>query len=599
MAKPPIAPPRAPSADDLLRAGLQLHQSGRAQEAASYYRRVMATDPKHPAANHLLGLVLLGSGDTAQAVNHIARAVAERPDNAQYLCNLGVALNAASRPEEAVAALERAVAINPNFAEAYSNLGMAFRELRRFDDAVEAYRRAIAIRPGEAGFHYNLANSLGSAGDIVPAERSYREALRLRPGHPAATNAFAGMLDEQGRYQEGLDLVDAALGISANDALLHLRRARLLEHMGRLGEAVAGYDRTLVLRPGFGEAHHHRANLMRHRDRDAALAAMESLFRNEGTPPDDRIFAGFGLGKALADIGEHDDSVETFLTVNRMHRERTPFVLDKAKADLAADLDREAGVAAEQDGAALGPIFIVGLPRAGKSTIEAILSRHPDVAPVRELPTLNRLYKNLSDEYPGTPLREIPRSRLAQLGHHYLAEARRIAADDAVTVDTMPSNYRLIGVIRAALPGARIVWCERRPTDHIIAILEKYLTGFGHEYANDPDELVAFHAAYRQAMEGWRTRLPGAIHFVDVAELRRDRPAQTLKLLEFCGLRWDEACLADVQSEPQFPAWEREEADANRAAHLAAWQRKRPDLFGDEAAKDGTSGLSGSRKRRS
>jgi len=584
MSKPPSAPPRAPSTDDLLRTGLQLHQSGRAEEAASHYERVLAVEPKHPAANHLLGLVFLARGDAGAAVDSITRAVAARPDDAQYLCNLGVALNAASRHEEAVTALQRAVRINPKFAEAYSNLGMAYRELRRFDEAAEAYRRAIAIRPNEAGFHYNLGNALSGIGDIVPAEESYREALRLRPGYPAAANAFAGLLDEEGRYDEGLKFVDAALGPAANDAQLHLRRARLLEHEGRLEEAVAGYDRTLTLRPGFGEAHQHRARLVRHAGRDSAIAAMEALFEDEGAPLDDRIFAGFGLGKALADIGEHGASVEAFLTANRMHRARTPFSLERAKAELVSDLDRVADVAVGNDGESSGPIFIVGLPRAGKSTIEAILSRHSGVTPARELPTMNRLYNRVTEEYPGIALREIPRSRIAQLGQDYFAEARRFAADGTITVDTMPSNYRLIGAIRAALPRARIVWCQRKPADHCVAILEKYLTGHGHEYANDPGELVAFHAAYRQIMDGWRALLPGVIHFVDVAELQQDRRSQTAKLLEFCGLRWDEGCVAEVQSEPQIPAWDRILAAANRVDHLAAWRKTRPDLFGDEGA---------------
>ena len=567
-----------------MRTGLQLHQSGRAAEAASYYQRVLAGEPKHAAANHLFGLVLLSRGDAQEAVNHIARAVAARPGDAQYLGNLGVALNAAGRHEEAVTALQRALAVNPNFAEACSNLGMAYRELRRFDEAAEAYRRAIAIRPDEAGFHYNLGNALSGAGDIVPAERSYREALRLRRGYPAAANAFAGLLDEQGRYKEGLELVDAALGPAANDALLHLRRARLLEHEGRLEAAVADYDRTLALRPGLGEAHHHRANLVRHTGRDSVIAAMEALFEDDGAPLDDRIFAGFGLGKALADIGEHEASVETYLGANRMHRTRTPFSLEKAKAELESDLDRVADVAVRDEREPTGPIFIVGLPRAGKSTIEAILSRHSGVAPVRELPTMNRLYKRLTEEYPGAALGEIPRPRVARLGQDYLSEARRFATNGTVTVDTMPSNYRLIGVIRAALPGARIVWCRRSPADHRVAVLEKYFTGHGHEYANDPDELIAFHTAYLRAMDAWRTLLPQDIHFVDVAELRQDRRLHTGKLLDFCGLRWEEACLAEVQSEPQIPAWDSARVAANRADHLAAWRLAGPDLFGDEAA---------------
>ena len=136
--------------------------------------------------------------------------------------------------------------------------------------------------------------------------------------------------------------------------------------------------------------------------------------------------------------------------------------------------------------------------------------------------------------------------------------------------------------VLAAVWAVRIVWCLRRPAEHRIAILEKFLQGAGHEYANDPAELAAFHAAYLGAVETWRERLPGEIHFLDVSQLRMDRRAQVAKLLEFCGLAWRDACLAEVETSPQMPAWDPVRLAASRAAHLAAWQKARPDLLGDE-----------------
>lgn len=580
MPKPPRSPQATPPVEELLRRGLELHQSGRGEEAAGFYERVLTREPKNAAANHLLGLVLLGRGDAEGAVAHISRAVSVRSD-AQYLGNLGAALNAAARHEEALAALQRAVSLKPEFAEAWSNLGMAYKELLKLDEAARSYRRAIEIRPNEAGFHFNLANVLASAGDIVPAEAEYREALRLRPGHAGAANALGALLGEEGRYEDGLVILATATGLAPNDAQLLLRRSRLQQQTGRLDEALKGYTRALELRPGFGEAHLHRATLRRHAAGDEAISAMRTLFADESVAAEDRIFAGFGLGKALADVADHSESVEVFLAANRLARSRAPFDLAKASAGLEADLVRAAQLSPASSDGRPGPIFVVGLPRAGKSTIESILSRHSGVAPVRELPTLGRLYKRLMTD--GGSGAADP-SRLAELGAAYLAESRRFVSEGVVTVDTMPSNYRLAGVIAAALPNARIIWCERRPQDHCIAILEKYLTGRGHEYSNDPDELVAFHAAYREAMAAWTTLLPQLIHTIDIAQLRSNPQERTAELLAFCGLDWEAACLLDAESEPQLGGWDSGKVAANRAAQVAAWQSRRPDLLGESAA---------------
>ncbi len=593
MSKPPFAPPRAPSVDDLLRAGLQLHQAGRVDEARTYYERVLQQDGRHPAANHLLGLVFLARGDASRAIDFIGRAVKARPGDAQYLGNLGVALNAASRHKEAVEALARAVSINPGFAEAYSNLGMAYRALMRLDDAVAAYSSAIELRPNEPGFHANLGNTLRDLGDVLAAEQTYRRALVLQPGHPGAAQGLGGLLDDRWAAAEGLEIVDQALAGAARHPQLHVRRGRLLQNLGRLQEAVAQYDRAIELNPNLGEPYQHRANLLL-RDGDAHdIPAMERLFADAAAPLEDRVFAGFGLGQALAWSGDHRASVEVFQSANRLHRQKIEFSLERATQELEASYDESLQPSAVSHTNTSGDtpaIFIVGLPRAGKSTVEAILARHPDTAPMGELPIFGRLFARYARKAAPDLRPEEQPELMRQLGQDYLDEARRLSGSSKTIIDTLPSNYRLIAAISNALPAARIIWCERAPTEHCIGIFEKYLVGRGHEYAFDLDELVPYHAAYRQLLKRWQARALPALRVMDVARLRQDRLAETRELLTFCGLSWNDACLADVESEPLLTDWTAETRAANRAEHLAAWCSARPDVFPIEAGKGPSGG---------
>ncbi len=567
---------------DLLERGLALHQSGRTGEAAKLYEQVLARAPEQPAANHLFGLVHLQQGRAAEAADYIARAVKAKPQDEQYLANFGVALDAAGRSGEAVDALERATTINVEFADAFSNLGMALRSLGRLEDAITAYRRAVRLRPKEAGFHFNMANTLRDAGYLFEAESSYRRAVEQRPRYAAAQNGLAAALDQQGRIAEALVVVDNALHDNPLSAELNMRRARLLYRQNRLEEAIAGYNRAVELSPGLGEAHVHRSYAVRHELRDADVEAMDSLFRSDTAPVEDRVFAGFGLGKALTDLGEHHQAITTFTRANLMHRQRHAFSLDWMVADLTADIGRfDDGSGPRSDGGfrEATPIFIVGLPRAGKTTVEAILSRHPDTAGAGELPTMGRLVRELVQQQPNAGFADIAPDRLTELGRAYMREAQSLVPSGKVLIDTMPSNYRHIGFIRLALPNARIVRCMREPADHCVAMFEKHLSARGYEYSNNMDDLQAYHAAYSSLMVDWHSRFPGDIHDIDLAVLASDRLAAIRQLLEFCRLPWSDACLADVRSEPELHDWSHDRIATNRADHLAAWRELRPQLW--------------------
>ena len=192
---------------------------------------------------------------------------------------------------------------------------------------------------------------------------------------------------------------------------------------------------------------------------------------------------------------------------------------------------------------------------------------------------MSRLVGELKEEIGSTPISEVPSDRFTELGRAYMREAQSLAAAGMRIVDTLPSNFRNIGFIRLALPNARIVRSLRPTPEHIIAIYEKYFTSAGYEWSNDLDELAAFHAAFREQMAGWHSLYPGRIYEIDLMKLRGDRKGEINRLLDFCGLGWSEACMAEARSEPQIGDWPVERVIANRVAHYQAWRAARPELW--------------------
>ena len=321
---------------------------------------------------------------------------------------------------------------------------------------------------------------------------------------------------------------------------------------------------------------------MRHDSRDAEVEALGQLFADPAVPAEDRVFAGFGLGKALTDLDDHAGAIAAYTDANAISRQMVVKSPGRAAAELARDIARFEGVSAPRPDAGFyeaTPIFVVGLPRSGKTTVETILSRHPAIEGVGEIPTLARLVGELKSEVGDTPIAEIPSDRFTQLGRAYMREAQSLAAAGMRIVDTLPSNFRNVGYIRLALPNARLIRSLRPTPEHVIAIYEKYFTSAGYEWSNDLGELSGYHAAFSEQMAGWHRLFPGRIYEIDLMNLRNDRKGEINRLLDFCGLGWSEACMGEARSEPQLGDWSMERILANRDAHYAAWRAVHPELW--------------------
>lgn len=564
--------------DDWLRQGLALHQSGKFDDAEPLYRRVLARQPSHPAANHLLGLIKLQQGQAEKAVALISRAVHLRGTDPQYHCNLGVALNASGQPERAIASFERAIELQPGYADAFSNRGMALKALGRLTEAVESYQRAVALKPAEAGYHLNLANAQVDLGDRAAAEQSYRRALALRPGYPAALSGLCLTLEYLDRAGEAVAAGEAAVAAWPREPEHHKSLGRAYRAAMRPEDAVASYRRALALDPRDAESFRLMSLILRRAASDDDMGAMEALLQEPGLPNEQQAQLHFALGKGYDDLGDYRRALDHYLRGNALQRRNTPFSIQAVEHEFAV-LERLFETSRQPlpslpHGQA-GPIFIVGLPRSGKSSLEGMLGWHARTHKGGELPLLGHQVDAVMRQYrlaePSVFLDALPPSVFATIGANYRREAEKLAGRSAVLIDTMPLNFCRVGFIRLAMPGARILHCIRDPLEHCVAMFQKYFARHGYEYASDPDELAAYYRLYRRLMAHWHRLFPDFVLDIDMAALRQQPEAQMRKVLEFCGLEWDAACLEPYEPEPQI----------GRSAPISAEQRRqRLELYG-------------------
>ncbi len=338
--------------EDLLSEALRLHEAGQVEPARHVYRRILAHDPTHADAWHLLGLACLQQGSAEEGVELINRAVALRPGRADYhlhlaegylalgrlehavgCCRLALRLEPASadaahglgraflalgRREEALAQFRQAVRLRPEFALAHNSLANTARELGDLPLAVEHFRRACALAPERGELHSNLGQFLLERGDTDEALHHCREAVRLLPAMAEAHSNLGNVLRELGRLAEAKAAYAEALRLNPNLAMVYNNMGQALQEEGALDEAVDWYQHALQLEPGCARFLTNLGDAFAEQDRsEEALVTFERALRIDPT----YYQAHNGLGALLRDLGRPEESRHHFREAIRLKPE--------------------------------------------------------------------------------------------------------------------------------------------------------------------------------------------------------------------------------------------------------------------------------------
>lgn len=541
----------------MLAEGLALHQRGRIPEAESIYHQVLTDQPEHAQANQLMGLTRLQRGDVDTAVSLLSKAVRLEPDNPQFLCDLGVAQNAAMRYEEAIRSLNRAIDLKPDYAQAHSNLGMTLKNFSRFEPAVASYGEAIRLRPNEPGFHLNLGNALSALGDLWEAEKAYRRALELRPEYPAALSGLALTLSELGRPEDAIALGLDAIKRQYKVAAYHSTLGRSYREARSPEKAVASFRTALELDPSDMEAVRYIALLEKKASFDSEMSRLVSLMDSGGLGKEQEVNLAYALGTWFDDLGEHDQAFGYYERANAISRRGDFFSMQEVRRDLDAmkRVFTPDPVWPQQRRGDDSPIFIVGLPRSGKTTLEGMLSKHPRVGSAGELKILSILVDELSRKnglsLDGGHVSNVPTRDWDALAEEYMRQAQSIVRPGKRPIDTMPPNFRLIGMIWMAMPDAKVINCVRSPVEHCSEIFKKCFGRAGNGYSTDLADCAEYYKHYQGIMEFWRQKQPGLVLDVDVAQIASAPEPGMRRVLDYCGLQFDQACTLPMASEPR------------------------------------------------
>jgi tetratricopeptide (TPR) repeat protein len=292
-----------------LRRGLELHQRGNLAEAEQVYRQILAIEPTHADALHLLGTLAQQVGRSDIAVDLIGKAIAADRRQAAFHSNLGTALQALGRLDEAAVSFRNAMALKPDLAEAHMNLGTVLEAQGKQSDAEARFRRALALKPSLAEAHVNLGNILLAQGKLEAAEASQKRALALKPDFAVASFNLANALQAQGKLDEAVAQYQRALALTPDVAEVHCNLGNALLANSDAEGAISCYERALALKPGYADAIYNLGNARQAGNKleDAVICYRRALALKPQLPE-----AHYNLGNTLHALERLDEAVLCF-----------------------------------------------------------------------------------------------------------------------------------------------------------------------------------------------------------------------------------------------------------------------------------------------
>ena len=499
------------------RLGDALTACGRGAEADSEYTRYLEQHPDRKAI--AAGAEHLRAGRRPEAIAVFEGVLRHDPDQIDAMRMLALAmLDDPSRADDIEALLRRVTELAPDYVAAWTQLGELYVKCRKWLKGAEAFRTAARLEPGKAAAWAGLGDALAQAGCPGPAAEAYQRTIEL---NPANANA-------------------------------HVSMAHVLKDLGQQAQSIAEYRAAIALRPDLGEAYWSLANLKTFRFTTAEIAGMQQQVGSNQVAPASAVHFCFALGKANEDRSDYDSAWQWYQRGNQQQRpllSHDPLVMENRHTTIIDTFTAKFIRAHEGQGyEAASPIFIVGLHRSGSTLIEQILASHSQVEGTAELPNLGQIAAAVGryrSDHVGFPqaTRDLRPKDWREYGRQYVDDTRRHRATDKPRfTDKMPENFPLLGFLHLILPNARIINARRHPLDSLLGNY-KQLYGGGMDYSYDLEDLAHYYLEYDRLVRHWEQVLPGRILTVHYEDTVLDLEGQVRRILEHCGLPFEEACL--------------------------------------------------------
>ena len=566
-------------------------------ESIPHFEKAIQLDPSLPAPYRKLAEALIGAGRAKEA-DELFKAFLDKAPGKKAVADAIMQVQEGNT-EEAIRLLRRVLKAEPDNVDAMRYLAAAYlKEKANLGDAEALLRRASQIAPTYIEVLMLLGSALMDRNKFSEAAKVFDKVILQQPKNDAAWAGLGQAFARGDRTEEAADAFAKAIELNPKIPLVQMSQGHILKTLGRQEEALDCYREAIRLRPSFGEVYWSMANLKIFNFDDDEVVEMEKQLE-EGTLGDStEAHFRFALGKAYEDKKDYDRAWQYYDTANKKQRmlvQHDPVEMEvqhKAIMDVFSKefFEGQGGHGFE----AQDTVFIVGLPRSGSTLIEQILASHSMVEGTAELPILGKIAGSIGRYRPDGVIfpeaaRDLRKQDWRAYGQQYIEMSREHRfTDRPFFTDKLPNNFSLIGFAHLVMPNAKFINARRHPIDCCLGNY-KQLWGKGQHFTYDTLELAQYYQQYHKLMQHWHDTLPGKVLDVHYEDTVTDLEGQVRRILEHCGLPFEEQCVRFHETERAIKTASSEQVRQpiykgalgrwrRYEAHLDVWKEELADI---------------------
>ena len=541
-------------------------------EATKSLKAVTRRAPTHPGAWAKLAELLRYAGKDKAADDAVAASIRHAGEASRWRpttdLRTPVQLEAAKQALQAslagksrtqrLASLRNRLAENPADAVGCHLLSNFESEDSDVFTSIALLERTVELAPTYNAARYELTTKLVELREFLRAREQTTVLLRDEPANPAYRAVHAEVLANSGDVPAAMAMMEELVRQFPRHPGFWFRYGTLLRSVGRREESAGAFRTSLDIAPDMGDAYAGLSDLKGSYLTDADVNTIRKHLAEPSLAPSNRMRMYYALGHALERAGDFSASFAAYGAGARLVRGsflgRGEAYDEEEFAEQVRRIKRFYTARVLSRSAAFSenpvPIFVVGMPRAGSTLMEQILASHSRVEALRELPLMGEIVRDLGaarrmvsrNIYPDC-VRDLDPTQLAALGERYIERSRAYRNTDRPWfVDKRPWNWLDAGLIHLILPQAKIIDIRREPMAACFAMFKQQLPK-DCAFSYDLRDLGHYYNIYVRLMEHWKSVIPGRIHFVQYERLVEDTENEIRRVLEYCGLPFEENCL--------------------------------------------------------
>ena len=458
---------------------------------------------------NISGVVFLDLNELNKAKNCFENSIKINPSSSKVHCNLGTVFLHLKNFDYSIYYFQKAIKINDRNFEAHNNLGNAFKQKRVYKNAIDCYKNALEIDPFSIEVLINIGNTYSEIFNIENAIHNFKKALKIQPDNVLALNDLG----------------------------------TIYKSIGKTSEAITCYEKAINQKPSFGQVHFNLCKLIKYSTKNTHLSKMIELTKSKNINIEDFICLTFAISKAFDDAKAYKDSFKYLQIANTKRKnllnysiEKDQILFNKIKKTVKLLSNKQNFLCSKQK--KFKPIFILGMPRSGTTLVEQMLTSHPQIDYAGEQVAAWWFGHELV-----TGKKVISKLNLTEFRNNYLNELSQFSSGKKFITDKMPLNFRLIGLIKIAIPEAKIIHVHRNPRAVCWSNFKNNFSSNGLGYANDLNDIVIYYKLYEDLMNLWKISFKNYIIDINYENLVINFERELRHLISLFGLKWDKSCL--------------------------------------------------------